>query len=288
MEQLTKQQVVLLCLLVCLVSSVATGTVVVSLSDQPIPSVSQTVNHVIERVMENSSPSQSPTGGSVSAPIKETVIVKDDQAVVDAIALASKSIIRMTAAPNGSPSPNGSASGYVPTYVGLGVIVSSSGKVVTAVDVGSGAQTSKSFFANLDGGNVEPLYFVSTDAATGLSIFQIQQYSDPASAKVYSPAVLGDSDSLRLGQSVVAISGSETPSVASGIISSLVQKPAADPSSAGVSEIKATLGGADSFDTRAVLVNLLGEVVGLQDSTKTIGDSASFTPSNIIKTYATP
>jgi hypothetical protein len=273
MEQLTKQQVVLLCLLACFVSSIATGTVIVSLVDQAPPAaISQTVSRVIERVVEKSSP---------SAPTKETVIVKDDQAVVDAIAKASTALVEITGTPLGATEER---------RIGVGAIVSPSGRIVASL--GSGAASSgESFSAHLDGGNVVSMSLVSTDPQTGLSLFQADQSSDPASARVYASAALADSDSVALGQSVVSISlGSGGPAAATGIVSSLVRKPVADPSSAGVSGIEASAS-AGSFDADAVLVNLLGEVVGLRDPSDTASGSertASFIPSNVIKTYATP
>ncbi|HZT36230.1 MAG TPA: serine protease, partial [Nitrososphaera sp.] len=209
MEQLTKQQIVLLCLLVCFVSSIATGTVIISLVDQAQPAVSQTVNRVIERVVEKTAPSSS---------TKETVIVTDDQAAIDAIAKASKAIVRISAADG---------------FYGLGVLVSSTGRIVTGAPVPS----DKSLSVALDGGNVVNASFVSKDGATGLSLLQADQSNDPSNARVYAAAKLADSDSLKLGQSVIAIGGASTPIVGTGIISSLVKSPAEAPENAGISKI---------------------------------------------------
>lgn len=263
MENLTKQQIVLLCLLVCFVSSIATGTVIVSLVDQAPPAVSQTVNRVVERTIEKATP---------SAPARETVIVKDDQATVDAITKASRSIVRVRSADG--------------RFLGQGVIVGASGRILARMTGASSGLLSVA----LDGGNIVSATVLSTDGATGISVLQADQSADPRSARVYSAARLADSDALRLGQRVIAISGIDTASVATGIVTSLVPNTASGPTSAAISRVLvAPVAG--TFDSRSVLVNLLGEVVGMRDASDTAGDqdrTASFIPSNIINTYATP
>ena len=253
MEQLTKQQIVLLCLLVCFVSSIATGSVIVSLVDQASPAISQTVNHVIERVVEHDTASSTPATSTTQS-AKDTVIVTDDQATISAIALASKSVVRISGA-----------------STGIGVIISPFGRIVATL--GDGAVVGQSLMVHLAGGNVVPASFLSTDSATGLSILQAEQSSNPndlQNGRAYTPAHLTNSDSLQLGQAVVSIGGLDTAVVSNGIVSSLPPK-----------QIVVESSRAANFDSGAVLVTLLGEIVG-------IGNSASFTPSNIIKTYATP
>ncbi|MBI5134049.1 MAG: trypsin-like peptidase domain-containing protein [Candidatus Taylorbacteria bacterium] len=245
MEHLTKQQIVLLCLLVSFVSSIATGIVTVSLLDQAPPAVTQTINRVVERTIERA--------GASATTTKETIVVKDDQATVDAIAKASKAIARIY---------------NEGRFIGIGVIVSGSGRIIAHTgDLFGGAME-----ARLEGGNVVSAEQVSRDPVTGISVFQAEQSSDPRSARVYSAASLAEASSLRLGQAVIAIGGIDTPSVATGIVSSLegtrIRTSVRDP----------------SFDSQAVLVNLLGEVVGMKDQI----DTSTFSASNQINKYATP
>ena len=225
MEHLTKQQIILLALLVSFVSSIATGIVTVSLLGQSTPAVTQTINRVVERTIEKVSPSATTT--------TETIIVKDDQAIVDAIAKASKSVVRLVAGGN---------------TVALGAIISSGGSIAAVVE-----PNARITHARLEGGNSVAVNEVSRDADTGLTLFQAEQSADPRSARVYAPAALAGPATVKLGQSVIAIGGRETPMVATGIISSIREGRIA-------TNIKDT-----DFDSRGILVNLLGEVVGMKD-----------------------
>jgi len=249
MEHLTKQQVILLALLVSFVSSIASGIVTVSLLDQAPPAVTQTINHVVEKTIERVSPS-----GDTQGSTKETIVIKDDQAVVLAIDKASKSIAHIQ---------NG---GFI---VGLGLIVSSSGKVIGVID--SSHRNNLSLL--LSGGNVVALSFVSEDPLSGISLFQAEQSVNPKDARVYNAATFANSDDLKLGDAVVSIFGGENIAVAAGIISSFSKD-----------RIMTDAHGSDPL-SHAILINLSGNIVGVRDSTEPLN---TFIPSNIIKTYATP
>ncbi len=245
MEHLTRQQIILLALLVSFVSSIATGIVTVSLLDQNSPAVTQTINRVVEKTIQTVSPG--------TTTMKETIVVREDEAVTNAIAKAGKSIARIWS--NGA-------------FVGLGVILSNSGKVAVYTD----NVYTDNLRADLEGGNAVSLSFLSRDSITGVSIFQAEQSTDPKLARVYTPSVLANSGAIKLGQSVILILGREELFVDTGIISSK-----------NTDRIKVNALG-ENFDSRAILVNLLGEVIAINDGSS----QNSFLPSNILKTYATP
>ena len=96
---------------------------------------------------------------------------------------------------------------------------------------------------------------------------------------VFVSAVFGDSDKLQLGQSIIAMSGVESPSVATGRISSLEKN--ADKVS--LSLIKTDVLIKDSASGGPIL-NLSGEVVGLNTANISDLQSGNFTPINLIKT----
>lgn len=259
MEHMNKQQIILLALLVSFVSSIATGISVVSLmqQDQSIP-VTQTINNVIERTIEKVS---TDSGAKPSVVTKETIVVKEDEAVADAIELASKGIVKIFSIDYGSTE----------RFVGIGVIASSSGKIIAKTEV----NYSGSYVGLLSGGNKVPLSFVSYDASHGLSIFQAEQSSIPSDARVYSAVSFADSKAIKLGQSIVLISNRENTSVATGIISSF------DPNE---STVRTSVRGSD-FQDQAILINLSGEVLGIKDLDAFDG---GFITDSIMKTYATP
>lgn len=239
MEQLNKQQIVLLCLLVSFVSSIATGIVTVSLMDQGSATVTQTINRVVEKTIR--------TVGAATT-TKETIVVSEDDAVTDAIGDSEKSLVRIKSGES---------------VVALGIITASDGTIA--------AYTQEAYTSGLSailyGGNTVNLNFISRDPETGISQFQAEQSSNPRTARVYEPATLADSNGLKLGQSVVLIGGTLETSVATGIISSKNSE-----------RIKVSTS-ANSFDRQEILVNLLGEVIGLKDTTK----DQTYIPSNAIK-----
>src|SRR4051812_13998627 len=83
MEDLTKQQVVLLTLLVSFVTSMATGIITVSLMDQAPAGVTQIINRVVEHTIERVA-SETPTSN--------TAVTLNP--IVDATDKVSKGIVR--------------------------------------------------------------------------------------------------------------------------------------------------------------------------------------------------
>ena len=86
---LNTQQLVLLCLLVAFVTSIATGITVVSLMDQGQTPVTQTVNRIvertIERVVEPEEDNENKTVVTTPERIIETVVVNQEDLTIDAV-----------------------------------------------------------------------------------------------------------------------------------------------------------------------------------------------------------
>ena len=255
MEQLNKQQIILLALLVSFVSSIATGIVVVSIMEQNSqPTITQTINRVVERTIERA---VAPDVQGQST-VRETLIVREDEAVVNAIEKASRSVVRIFYSYGGEQ-----------RFAGLGIIISSSGIIAAKIEVPEGSLLS----ARLAGGNEVGGTVIGRDLDLGLTIIQAEQGRDPLDTRVYTASVMADSKEAKLGQSVIVMGREDGYRVATGILSSvsenLLRASVVDP----------------AFDSQAILVNLRGEVLGMK-----YGNTAEdgFVTSNNIKKYATP
>jgi len=256
MNDLNTQQIVLLCILVSFVSSIATGITTVSLLGQSPEPVSQTINRVVEKTIErvvetadNKPPER----------IVETVVVNQEDLTVDAVEKNSKSIVRLYTK---------DVSGQK-VFFSLGVVVSDKGRIVTI----SGASPRSKLTGVFDSGEFE-LKLIKSESPFGLY--------EPATAttSTFSPATLGDSQSLKLAQSVILVSGRNSNIAATGIINDLV---AVGGEGETKDYVKNIITGVDATKvlTGSVILNLKGEIVGI--NSEDIIDPKSFVPINSVK-----
>ena len=92
MEDLNKNQIILLTLLISFVNSIATGIMNVSLLQQAPVEVTRTINQIVEKTIQTVSP------GTVITPPKEittTVVVKEEDLVMSSIDKNLKSLVRI-------------------------------------------------------------------------------------------------------------------------------------------------------------------------------------------------
>ena len=265
MENLTKQQIVLVTLLVSFITSIATGIVTVALMDQVPQGMTQTINRVVERTIEKVV--QVPTQ-SAAVVTKETVVVKEDDLIVSSIEENTPSIVRFSmVGSDGQKTP-----------AAFGIILSKDGLVLAdSWQVFSDAH----YTVELASGASFPVDRLISYEATQTVLFKIKL---PEGSKIsLQPVVLADSDKLKLGQTVVYIGGLETNSVGTGLISNLRTKTVTlDASStepqvpAPVTDITSNIrvGSADN----GVLTNLSAEVIAFKLS----GEAGPFLHSNKI------
>ncbi len=249
LNNLSKHQVILVALLVSFVASIATGIITVSLMNQAPPPVTQTIEHIVQTTVEKAVPAAS--GTSVA---QETIIVKDDDATIAAIAKASQSIVRIY-----SYDINGHQ-----LFSGFGVLATSSASSNAYVVGKIFTSNQTRFEARLQGGNVVGLTFLSTDASSGLSVLSAEQGTTPTLVKAYTGATFTNSDGVQLGQSVIAIGGEANPFISTGIISSL-STVAVSPTSNDetVTNIFANISDPELV-ADAILVDLSGNIVGFK------------------------
>jgi len=298
MEHLTKHQLILVALLVSFVTSIATGIVTVSLVNQAPPAVTQTINRVVERTIEKIVPATSQGAAVVT---KETVVVKQEDLTIQAVEKNSKGIVRVFGQPIAETSVENQSIISTPEainniFVGIGAVISKDGVVIIDREALSKASALTGVFAD---GKSTPLKFLGVDNDGQVAVLQIDKGNSVLSAELpqFTPVVLGDSDNLKLGQSLIAVGGQERNNVALGIASSLITKDEAEASVAGQVLVKeAVVSHVVSIETDissrgvasgGILLNLSGEVVGLNlgDGIGSTGGSV-YTAINLAKKQA--
>ena len=215
LEEVTKQQIILLTLLVSFVTSIATGIVTVTLLDQAPPGISKTVNRVVERTIERVVPDKQ--GASVVTK-ETTVVVKEDELVMESVKNGLKNIVRVyekQISPADKKDSNNLEKG---NFTGFGIIISEGGMIALDSDsVLEGA----SYVVLTSDNRMFGISFI--DFGANISLAKIT--ANNGEKVVFEAARISDSSSLNLGQSIIAISGEERSKILSGIISSFIKEP---------------------------------------------------------------
>ncbi|MEY2640641.1 MAG: hypothetical protein RL150_34 [Candidatus Parcubacteria bacterium] len=270
MHDLNKQQVVLLCLLVSFVTSVATGITVVSLLDQSPQPVTQTINRVVERTVEKVIDQAEDAGLVEQRPVErvvETVVVNQEDLTVDAVDKNAPRFVRIY----------GHDRFGNRKFAGVGVVANAQGAIVTDDSVALLYNTFEADYAEgthqvaLKGGVLQGTIavFLPTDAAD----------------KTFGAIAFGDSQSLKLAQSVIVLSGTTANTVATGIITGLTTAAGAVSTDASSVPTEALTQIATNIDPASVtagsmLMTLKGDVVGFKVGSAT---GATFMPANAVK-----
>ena len=138
---------------------------------------------------QSAQPASSPVGATVSA--RQPVTIDEDSAIIDVAALAGPAVVKITTSASAA-----SEFGSIPeTGVGSGVIYNPSGWILTNRHVVEGGNA---LSVELKDGRVFPGEIYGIDTLTDLAIVKIEGPDLPT-------ASLGDSDSLEVGQLVIAI-----------------------------------------------------------------------------------
>jgi S1-C subfamily serine protease len=191
MEHLTKQQIVLLTLLVSFMTSLSTGIITVSLMDQ-MPTATKTVNQIIEKTIM--SPQQAAVG-VVSIDVQ-------DQLASSTAAVAS-SVVKIKDA-NGD-------------IVGFGLVISKTGIILTDREIIDQTET---YTAVLSDGTAVPLSFsLSNDPASKVALFSPATTYSGGAANVFSPVRAISNYSL--GQKVFALQGPSGARLSDGFITGI-------------------------------------------------------------------
>lgn len=269
MHDLNPQQVILLCLLVTFVTSIATGITTVSLLEQAPDPVVQTINRVVERTVERVVPDaiDEPNVTVEKTPEKEivTVVVKEEDLTVDSVKSNSPSLVRIYYSSVSQPEQ----------FVALGVVVSKEGRIITDRSV---RNTYKGGLYAKQGGESYPLNFVDIDSPI-LALFDMETETE----RSFIPATFGDSAKLQLAQSVISLSGTVKDTVSTGIITSLDTVTTEEGGDEVISTI-ATSVNQSNVQNGSILLNLQGSIVGMKISSHSAGVT-TFMPSNALKAF---
>lgn len=264
---LNTQQIVLLCLLIAFVTSIATGITVVSLMDQSTTPITQTVNRVVERTIEKvvDPDAENKTVTQTPERIVETVVVNQEDLTIEAVQKNSKSLVRVHL----------NNRGEFGDFVTLGVVVSSK---LVLVDKNMISEKGN-YYVKTSSGNleVEPIDFDSSSQFATLEIKNTDVNLTPAN--------WGDSNSLQLAQSVISISGSLKNSISTGVINRFDAVEKGEGESA-YDEVTNIYTGVDSANVLvgSIITNLQGTVIGFKNYNPNVAKT-TFTPSNSVKAF---
>ena len=258
MEDLNKQQLVLLTLLVSFVTSIGTGIITFTMLQEAPIAVTQTINRVVERTIEKVVPE---TGGEPQT--ITTVVINEEDRVLDAISKNEKSIVRLkTTAADGSS-----------LFMGLGLVVSADGVIVA--DARSYSATTAYSIQFFDG-KIYPIGKVEVDTQNELVFMKVVL---PQNEKyTFYTVVLGNSDTLKIGQSLVAISGKESNAASIGRVFQLTYGDDKKTVTKITSDLKVS-----RVNQGSPILNLSGEVVGMELSLSESDSQYIYLPVNILK-----
>jgi S1-C subfamily serine protease len=247
MEHLTKQQIVLLTLLVSFMTSIATGIVTVSLINQAPAGTTNTVERVIEDTVAAALPSSnlaavgqssSASGGSLTA----------------AIDTIGKSIVKI-----GEYGDNTSNSG-------LGIVVNSHGTIMTDKSVIDGLNDTAVTYSN---GTSYRATVIQSQTNGDLVFLAPLISTAEASSTSFVPASI--SNFPKLGETVASLGGTDAGTLGIGVVDKLISAGASSTPSA----ISMTIAPGKVLPG-SLLFNLSGNLIGLQTSSLTSKTEAEF------------
>ncbi len=193
MEELTKQQMVLLTLLVSFVASIATSISVISLLNETPTTITQTVNRIVEKTIEKVVPA------AILPPSPPVPVKVPNDAIVSAVEM---NLPKMAIIREGEISR------------GIGFVASGDALIATDKNIlGEGAEYS-AVFSN---GKVYKAVKVYTDKNSDIAILQLRDEKDQVATS--TPYVSFASNEPKLGSSAVALGGKAGATAYQGIIS---------------------------------------------------------------------
>jgi hypothetical protein len=260
MDDLNAQQIVLLTLLVSFVTSIATGITTVALLEQAPEPVTQTINRVVEKTVERVVTEPSDNTETVVEREVVTVVVNEEDLTIEAVEKNSRSLVRIY-----------SQVGDLRSLVSLGVVFNQNGDVVTD----SGKLNDRGNYVGVYKSGEFPLDIVRKEEGERFATLSISD--EVENPNNFSPATFADSNVLKLGQSMISLSGENRNLVSTGIINALDTN-----EEGGLLHINASVD-SDNVLIGSIIINLQGEIAGIKIEDQS--GLTSFVPANAVKTF---
>jgi S1-C subfamily serine protease len=184
-------------------------------------------------------------------------------------------VVQVTATSNVTSKPDpflnpfgGSATTQTQKALGSGFVLDKAGHIVTNYHVVQGASRVEVSFSNQER---MPARVVGRDPSTDLAVLQVHMRS-----RALTPLKLGDSDTVRVGDSVVAIGNplGEDRSITAGIVSALERRIYA-PNGAPIDHAIQTDAALNHGNSGGPLLNARGQVVGVTSQIQTDGTNGN-------------
>jgi len=246
MEHLTKQQIVLLTLLVSFMTSIATGIVTISLINQAPAGATNTVEQVIENTVAGALPSD-----NVATVVQG---IAPSNSLVTSVAIMQRSIVKIQ---------EYGASNSVP---GLGVVVNSHGAVMTDKSVIAGLKKAAIAYP---GGKSYQAAVIESQQNGDLVFLQPLTADGHAPTDAFIPVSV--TNLPKLGQTAASLGGTDGGTLGVGVIDELIALDASSTLSAVSTTIdpsKVALG--------SPLFDISGSLIGIFTSSMTYATSSEF------------
>jgi S1-C subfamily serine protease len=190
-----------------------------------------------------------------------------DLAAPGVVQVTATSRVRVQSNPFLDPFGFGGPTTQTQQALGSGFVIDKAGHIVTNYHVVQGASRVEVSFSNQER---LPARVVGRDPSTDVAVLQVH-----ASSRALTPLQLGDSDLVRVGDSVVAIGNplGEDRSITSGIVSALERRIYA-PNGAPIDHAIQTDAALNHGNSGGPLLNARGQVVGVTSQIQTTGSNA--------------
>ncbi|MEK7567988.1 MAG: serine protease [Patescibacteria group bacterium] len=277
-KDLNKNQMVLLTLLLSFVTSIAMAVITVSLLQENPTTVTQTINRVVERTVEKVVPVVS--GGKSTVTKETTIVVKEEDLITKSIDQNKNKIVAVREKAIGA---DGVATH---TFLGWGIVFNKDGVIATdsSFIADSGAYT----ILTEDGVSFETK-ILDQNEIMGVAFLSAVREKGNKERESYdfTPASSVNSDSIKLGQTLIAFGGKNRKAVSIGIVGNIINKEISGELSTSTSATKKL----DSIEgnvfppnkvTGGPVMNSFGEVIGMAVSVLWAGGDAIYLPFSIV------